>query len=109
MQVRAWNNGAHHSSGAGYGLRVRIQDRDNVFTADWTHVVVTIPGQGPTTIPLTPSFWRTCSELRSAALGRWLLESGLAPWPRGAPPTIRLTHTGGNAFSIDDARAITRR
>ena len=101
MLVRAWSNGAHHPSGAGYGLKVSAADRDKAFNEAWTHVVLTLAGQGETVVSLSASFWRTCSELRSAAIGRWLLETGRAPWPRGAPPAVRLTHTGGNRFSVD--------
>jgi hypothetical protein len=29
------------------------------------------------------SFWRSCSEFRNTNIGRWLLDRGLAPWPKG--------------------------
>jgi hypothetical protein len=103
MRVRAWSNGASRRSGAGYGLKVSTADRDKAFDEEWTHVVLTIPGQGEIVVSLSASFWRICSELRSAAIGRWLLETGRAPWPRGVPPSLRLTHTGGNRFSVDSA------
>ncbi|TDO55569.1 hypothetical protein EV651_114273 [Kribbella sp. VKM Ac-2571] len=101
MEVRAWNNGAHRRSGAGYGLKVRIADRDRLFDPHWVNIVLTIPGEGEVEVSLSASFWRTCSELRSAAIGRWLLRSGQAPWPQGAPPTIRLTHISGNRFTVE--------
>lgn len=101
MRAKAWNNGAHHPSGAGYGLRVLVEDRDRYFSRDWTEIMVDIPEQTATTIALSDSFWRACTELRSAALGLWLRESGRAPWPRGEPPSIGLVHVRGNRFSID--------
>jgi hypothetical protein len=57
-------------SGAGYDLKVRIEDRDSFFSSDWTDIVLDIPGQGSTRIALSDSFWRSCSELRSSAIGR---------------------------------------
>ncbi len=52
---------------------------------------------------LSESFWRDCSELRSAAVGRWLLAAGLAPWPRGAPPVLELVPVVGNTFAVAPA------
>ncbi|HSH62377.1 MAG TPA: hypothetical protein VK988_22555 [Acidimicrobiales bacterium] len=40
------------------------------------------------TVALTPSFWRSCSELRSVVIGRWLLETRAAPLPHGRPSGI---------------------
>ena len=48
---------------------------------------------------MSPSFWRGCSELRSAAIGRWLIEQGAAPWDRGKPPGIAVTPLASNGFS----------
>ncbi len=31
-------------------------------------------------VRLSEPFWRDCSELPTAAVERWLLASGLAPW-----------------------------
>jgi hypothetical protein len=108
MEVRAWNNGAHHRSGAGYGLKLRIADRDSLFDPEWTHIVLTVPGEGEVSVPLSASFWRTCSELRSATIGRWLLRSGQAPWSLGTPPTIRLIHIGDNRFVVEaDSNALS--
>jgi hypothetical protein len=42
---------------------------------------------GQAAVTVSPSFWRHCSELRSAEIGRWLHRNGLAPWPPGRPPT----------------------
>lgn len=100
MRAAAWNNGAHHVSGAGYGLKITPQNRDRHFQPSWDRVVIDVPGQGATTVALSSSFWRNCSELRSAAVGRWLREVGLAPWPRGAPPVLELVAVSGKHFSV---------
>jgi hypothetical protein len=63
--------------------------------------VIQLPGQEPATVTLSQSFWRNCSELRSADIGRWLLRQGLAPWPRGKPPTFELVPVEDRRFRID--------
>jgi len=33
------------------------------------------------------SFWdKNCRELINQEIGRWMLDSGYAPWPNGRPP-----------------------
>jgi hypothetical protein len=43
MEWTAWNNGSFHSSGAGYGFKVPIDDRDRFFERSWGSVVVELP------------------------------------------------------------------
>ena len=88
MEAKAWNNGQHHASGAGYGIKFSREERDRGFLREWTRVQLEVPGQGTADVVLSDSFWRRCSELRSAAIGRWLRETGLAPWPKGRPTVI---------------------
>lgn len=40
MKVTAWNSGKHLESGAGYGFKLSIEDRDTFFDKDWTTVFV---------------------------------------------------------------------
>jgi hypothetical protein len=100
--VRAvgWRGGsADERSPAGYGIKFTPADRDRYFDPEWRSVVLELT-DGPTIeVPLTPSFWRSCSELRSADLGRWLLASGRAPCPKDAPPEIAANPIGDNRFS----------
>jgi hypothetical protein len=100
MRVTAWNNGSHHSTGAGYGIRVSPDDRDSYFSCGWDCVVVDLGTSGRASVPLSGSFWARCTELRSADIGRWLVGERLAPWPKGNPPSLSLTHLGGNAFRL---------
>ena len=51
-------------------------------------------------VSLSESFWRSCPELRSAAIGHWLFRNGLAPWPRGKPSAALLIPAGSNRFSL---------
>jgi len=98
MRAAGWTNGQIHEPG-GYGLKIAAADRDRHFDRGWSEVEVDLEGQGPTTIALTESFWRRCTELRSADVGRWLLDSGRAPWVKGQPPTIALTPVEGPRFA----------
>jgi hypothetical protein len=100
MRAKAWNNGQHHASGAGYGLKLSPEDRDRAFMREWEIIHLDVPGQGITPIVISESFWSRCSELRSAATGRWLRESGIAPWPKGKPPTLLLEQVDGDAFRV---------
>jgi hypothetical protein len=101
----AWNNGSHLSSGGGYGLKVPIADRDAHFNRGWSTVVLEIPRQGGfEEIELNiakPSFWNeTCHELISQEIGRWLRSEGLAPWPPGQPPKIKVAILGERRFRV---------
>jgi len=100
MRVTAWNNGSPRSTGAGYGLRMSADDRDRHFHASWDHIVIDLGEQGATEVQLSESFWSRCTELRSAAVGRWLLRRHLAPWPHGEPPRLDLSPSGGNRFRL---------
>lgn len=102
----AWNNGRHHASGAGYGLKIPVTDRDAFFRRDWNSVVLELPSlDGTTNVDLNvakPSFWNsTCHEVISKEIGLWLREQGLAPWPAGKPPKLRVTARGERRFRVE--------
>ncbi|HEX3666023.1 MAG TPA: hypothetical protein VHU23_12420 [Rhizomicrobium sp.] len=108
MIVTAWNNGHHCASGAGYGLKLSAADRDEHFKRQWKTVSLQFPDVAqPVRINIDKhSFWNSsCRELISRDIGQWLLESGLAPWPRGRPPKVTLHVTGEAAFKVQIARA----
>ena len=102
MQVHAWSNGSPRCSGAGYGIRVGERARESVFHRSWDRIDLDLGVHGHADITLSNSFWRGCTELRNAAVGRWLLSRGLAPWPRGEPPTLELQHLGGRNFRLTE-------
>lgn len=106
MRAVAWNNGSTPNEPAGYGLKFTEADRDRFFDRGWSEVVVELEGAEAVTIPLSPSFWRSCSELRSAEVGRWLLVQGAAPWPSGSPPGVAVTQVEDHHFT---ARVIRNR
>ncbi len=96
MRVTAWNNGSHHSSGAGYGLRISVADRDQFFDRSSASILLVLTDGNQITVNTDKaSFWNdTCRELINKRIGRWLIDDGLAPWPKGQPPEFELTKTG---------------
>jgi hypothetical protein len=98
--AKAWSNSPRRATGAGYGIRISISDRDRSFDPDWATIDVDLGALGRVTVSLSDSFWRTCSELRSADIGRWLIGQGLVPWPKSAPPSLELTHLSDNTFKL---------
>lgn len=103
MIVTAWNNGAHARSGAGYGFKISIEDRDAHFQPDWDVILLEMDGETQlveVNIDKT-SFWdETCRELIHVKIGRWLRSQGLAPWPKGNPPKFILEPIGENRFKV---------
>ncbi len=101
MLATGWHGGnvATPLEPAGYGVKFAAVDRDAYFDNSWSDAILELDGGGSVSIPLSPSFWRTCSELRSADVGRWLLAAKAAPWPKGNPPGIVVKHIEGNRFS----------
>ncbi len=103
MIVTAWNNGAHHDSGAGYGLKIRVEDRDRFFQRQWDTVFIELEGeQEAVEVNVNKdSFWGPrCRELINHRIGPWLRRNGYAPWPQGQPPSFLLEPVRGNRFSV---------
>jgi hypothetical protein len=101
----AWNNGKHLATGAGYGLKVPVIDRDRYFKHEWTSVILEIPvDRGFAEVAVNvdkPSFWNEkCHELISQEIGQWLRNSGLAPWPPHQPPKLLVEVISEGRFRI---------
>jgi hypothetical protein len=101
----AWNNGSHNSSGSGYGFKVDVADRDRHFNRKWREVVVELPTRtGLSTVKVNvdkPTFWgKKCRELINQEIGRWMLQSGCAPWPNRKPPKFDVQASGKGTFRI---------
>src|SRR5712692_5638508 len=78
----AWNNGSHHRSGAGYGLKISAADRDAHLRREWGTVDLYFPGRDkPAAVNVDKeSLWGgTCRELISREIGEWLISNHMAP------------------------------
>ncbi|QBQ53078.1 hypothetical protein [Nitrosococcus wardiae] len=102
MQVIAWSNGSHKKSGAGYGVKLSIEDRDRYFERGWQSVKLTLEDGAEIEVNVgKKSFWSgTCRELIHSQIGKWLLEVDLAPWPKGNPPKLELRPLGKAYFKL---------
>jgi hypothetical protein len=103
MIVTAWNNGAHHASGAGYGLKIGARDRKHYFKKEWHYIVLELEENvDPVIINIKKqSFWsKACGELINIQIGQWFKEKGIALWPRGFPPKLILEPISGNRFRV---------
>lgn len=98
--VTGWSNGSATETGAGYGIRIARGDRDRFFQRDWPSVTIRFEGGGEAEVRVSASFWAECIELRSARIGRWMIGRGLAPWPTGNPPKMRLEPMGERGFRL---------
>jgi hypothetical protein len=88
FEVVAWSNG-----GTGYGLKMSAVDRDTYLKREWGSVALYLPGRHqPTKVNVDKdSFWsQSCRELISKEVGAWLIDNGIAPWPKGKPPKFKL-------------------
>lgn len=71
MIVTGWNNGSpNNESGAGYRIRIASQDREKYFKKSWSLVTIELGNGDSVDIRLSDSFWRRCSELRNAKIGK---------------------------------------
>jgi hypothetical protein len=100
-----WNNSEHHSTGAGYGLKITAVDRDRHFKRTWQTVFIELPsGDGFIIVEANvtkQSFWGPqCRELISRYIGRWMLDEGYAPWPDDMPPKFEVESFGDWRFRV---------
>ena len=95
MKATGWQNG----KGGTYGIRVGVENAREFFDRNRASIEVEIGGRS-TSFTLTQKFWTTCPEFRGAAIGAWLRDNGLAPWPSGQPPIVELTPLGPTRFKL---------
>jgi len=92
-------------TGAGYGFKVPIADREKYFKREWATVLIELPvPSGFATVECNTakdSFWtETCHELISRNIGSWLRDKRLAPWPLRQPPKLRIEIVGERRFRV---------
>lgn len=89
MIATAWNNGQYSSTGAGYGVKVRMEDRNEYFKKKWRSVLLKLQGEPGYTEANSDkkSFWDPgCGELVQKDIGIWLKKNVRVPWRKGYPP-----------------------
>ncbi len=101
MKVSGWSNSTSNKyTGAGYGVRIQYDDRDLYFSPEWNSVEV-IPDNGEAAeVSLPETFWTTWPELRSSAIGRWMLDPGVIPRAKGKPPQFDPEPVGDRRFRL---------
>jgi hypothetical protein len=98
--VSGWKSGKFDGRRAvALGVRVGREFANQFFDKRWDAVLVELDDK-IVSVRLTKTFWTTCPELRSPAIGAWMKKQGLAPWPKGRPPELRLTPMGRNKFRL---------
>ena len=103
MIVTAWNNGRHDRGGAGYGLKIKAEDRNIYFDAKWKSVVLELEGcnQDVEVNIDKLTFWNECCrELISKDIGVLLRQCRLIPWTKGKPPNFEMVPISGNRFFV---------
>lgn len=104
MEVTAWNNGQHHLTGAGYGIKIKAKDRDKYFDGNWKTISLKLKGKRDyVKVNIDKkSFWYSsvCREVGNKDVGIWLKENVKIPWKKGCPPKIIMENIGGNRFKI---------
>jgi hypothetical protein len=102
--TKTWNNGHYHSSGAGYGLKITLQDREQFFERNWQRVILHLDGYSmPVEVNVAKaSFWNmACGELIKKDIGIWLQRNNRARWPSGQPFEVKMTVVGDREFKVE--------
>lgn len=102
MFATAWKNGRQNEfTGSGYGIRVGKRERDKYFDRSWKSVFIDIGGTGNwREFKIRNTFWGNCSEFRSAAIGKYLIENDFGDWVKGVPPALDFFPQDGNRFIL---------
>lgn len=103
MIVTVWNNGSYNKLGAGYGFKLNTLDRDKFFNRKWESIVLELENYPePINVNINKSSFcgPKCKELINKEIEIWLLDNGLAPWPKSNPPKIKMNHISENRFIV---------
>lgn len=100
FEASGWAGGGSGGSGGTFGLRFSAEVRDAHFDRAWSSVTLVVPSGEQVEAPISPAFWKRCTEVRSAKFGAWMRAQGLAPWPRGKPPKFEIRVLGPGRFAV---------
>ena len=99
LGLKGWQGGTT-------GFRVDADSRRRVLQPlkrTLRRVRIELPGHAAQPLcDVSPTFWTTCPEFRSAEIGRWMTKRGDKPWPPGSPPTYEaeLVMAAGDTVTI---------
>ena len=103
MIVTAWNNGQHHATGAGYGVKINAVTAIGISATsgdrsylNWKARISLLRS----ILISRPFGMKYASELIKKEVGLWLLLNGLAPWPKYHPPKLCLEPIGERRFRL---------
>lgn len=102
--AKTWNNGSRHVSGAGYGIKITLQDREQFFDRSWRTAILYLDGYSrPIEANVAKAtFWnRTCGELIKKDIGIWLIQNNCAVGTLGWPFEVRMTVIGEREFKVE--------
>ena len=103
FQGKSWSNGSHHSSGAGYGIKLTLIDREANFSSKWDFVLLLLEGNDHSieVNVAKKSFWsKSCGELINKEIGIWFQQNGISNWEKGKPHIIYLSNIENNKFKV---------
>lgn len=63
MRVSAWNDG-----GTTYGIRVGKRNRDELFSREWSEIVIEIDEEAHP-VPINSGFWNECPRFGPGSFG----------------------------------------
>ena len=105
MEAKGWKGG---TSGKTLGVRVGTKNAARHFSKGWDRVHIETDGVVGS-YPLGDGFWKSCPEFRGGGIQKWLLQTGLAPWPKGSPPKLELISCGGPFFRLTAGKPAEKR
>lgn len=99
MLAQAWNNGKFLENGNGYGIQLSPRFRDEYLDVDWPSFHLLLEGTGERVeLAINNSvFWSRGRELRSRAIGRWLIANGKGRFTPEQPVEIFLSPVEGES------------
>ncbi len=101
MIVIGWHNGSPDDiTGAGYGLKIQKEDRDKFFQKNWKSINIIINSKQSVNVKISKSFWKESIELRSSAIGKWMIDNKFAPWSKGNPSKFNMLLIGNKQFQL---------
>ncbi|MCQ8820289.1 hypothetical protein NQT65_08745 [Pseudoalteromonas agarivorans] len=100
FKTTVWSSGKPNNiTGAGFGIRIPKEIKENIFSEQWRHVLIKTNNHS-FKVDITPGFWNKCNELRNPQIGLWLIENKLNHWKSGFPSEVGVEYLGNQDFKL---------